>query len=172
MDWFDDVVLVATEGPKFTKAEIVANEVTRHVSEPSSTVDPLTWWQERAPTYPIISRLFLHPQCRVKEYWVWLETSLLRKGLTWNLKMSTVLSFYIKTSITVLNKTQVKDIVKCFWCFIVHLLFYRIHVSFIDLLLQNYTAVSNTHFHLNLPSLGLFHFIRTHGQSVCTSIFR
>jgi hypothetical protein len=43
MDWFDDVVLVATEGPKFTKAEIVANEVTRNVSEPSSTVDPLTW---------------------------------------------------------------------------------------------------------------------------------
>jgi hypothetical protein len=36
MDWFDDVVLVATEGPKFTKAEIVANEVTRYVSEPSS----------------------------------------------------------------------------------------------------------------------------------------
>ena len=34
MDWFDDVVLVATEGPKFTKAEIVANEVTRYVSEP------------------------------------------------------------------------------------------------------------------------------------------
>ena len=57
MDWFDDVVLVATEGPKFTKAEIVANEVTRNVSEPSSTVDPLTWWRERAPTYPIISHL-------------------------------------------------------------------------------------------------------------------
>jgi uncharacterized membrane protein YkvA (DUF1232 family) len=34
MDWFDDVVLVTTEGPKFTKAEIVANEVTRYVSEP------------------------------------------------------------------------------------------------------------------------------------------
>jgi hypothetical protein len=34
MDWFDDVVLVATEGPKFTNAEIVANEVTRYVSEP------------------------------------------------------------------------------------------------------------------------------------------
>jgi hypothetical protein len=57
MDWFDDVVLVATEGPKFTKAEIVANEVTRNVSEPSSTVDPLTWWRERARTYPIISHL-------------------------------------------------------------------------------------------------------------------
>ena len=57
MDWFDDVVLVATAGPKFTKAEIVENEVTRYVSEPSSTVDPLTWWRERAPTYPIISRL-------------------------------------------------------------------------------------------------------------------
>jgi hypothetical protein len=38
MDWFDDVVLVATEGPKFTKTEIVANEVTRYASEPSSTV--------------------------------------------------------------------------------------------------------------------------------------
>jgi hypothetical protein len=37
MDWFDDVVLVATEGPKFTKAEIVANEVKRYVSEPLST---------------------------------------------------------------------------------------------------------------------------------------
>ena len=84
MDWFDDVVLVATAGPKFTKAEIVENEVTRYVSEPSSNVDPLTWWRERAPTYPIISRLAkkLHPQCRVKEYSVWLETSLLRKGLT------------------------------------------------------------------------------------------
>ena len=46
MDWFDDVVLVATEGPKFTKAEIVANEVKRYVSEPLSTVDPLTWWRE------------------------------------------------------------------------------------------------------------------------------
>ena len=57
MDWFDDVVLVATAGPKFTKAEIVENEVTRYVSEPPSTVDPLTWWRERAPTYPIISRL-------------------------------------------------------------------------------------------------------------------
>jgi hypothetical protein len=34
MDWFDDVVLVATAGPKFTKAEIVENEVTRYVSEP------------------------------------------------------------------------------------------------------------------------------------------
>ena len=44
MDWFDDVVLFATEGPKFTKAEIVTNEVTPYVSEPSSTVDPLTWW--------------------------------------------------------------------------------------------------------------------------------
>jgi hypothetical protein len=43
MDWFDDVVLVATEGSKFTKAEIVENEVTRYVSEPLSTVDPLTW---------------------------------------------------------------------------------------------------------------------------------
>jgi hypothetical protein len=42
MDWFDDVVLVATEGPKFTKVEIVANEVKRYVSEPLSTVDPLT----------------------------------------------------------------------------------------------------------------------------------
>jgi hypothetical protein len=46
MDWFDDVVLVATAGPKFTKAEIVENEVTRYVSEPSSTVDPLTWWSK------------------------------------------------------------------------------------------------------------------------------
>jgi hypothetical protein len=67
---------------------------------------------------------------------------------------------------------EVSSHVKCFWCFIVHLLFYRIHVSFIDLLLQNYTAVTNTHFHLNLPYLGLFHFIRTHGQSLCTSLFR
>jgi hypothetical protein len=29
MDWFDDVVLVATAGPKFTKAEIVENEVVK-----------------------------------------------------------------------------------------------------------------------------------------------
>jgi hypothetical protein len=35
----------------------VANEVTRYVSEPLSTVDPLTWWRERAPTYAIISRV-------------------------------------------------------------------------------------------------------------------
>jgi hypothetical protein len=63
MDWFDDVVLVATEGSKFTKAEIVENEVTRYVSEPSSTVDPLTWWRERAPTYPIIVILYVFHLC-------------------------------------------------------------------------------------------------------------
>jgi len=51
---FDDVVLIATERTKITEAEIVANEETRYVSEPSSIIDPITWWRESAPTYAII----------------------------------------------------------------------------------------------------------------------
>ena len=54
---FHDVVLNATEGTKFTEAEIVGNDVIRYDSKPPSIVDPITWWRERAPTYPIISRL-------------------------------------------------------------------------------------------------------------------
>lgn len=42
---------------QFTEAELVGNEVIRYVSKPPSIVDTITWWRERTPTYPIISRL-------------------------------------------------------------------------------------------------------------------